>query len=139
MDISKASNLERFIFDLLGRDPERLAAAWRTLEATGELDLSAGNSPNLGTEFGLLSGTSTHEDRVATIRAVQQRSGVVIDPHTADGVHVASAYTVTGVPMLALETAKPAKFPEIVEEAIGAAEPLPAHLAGLLDLEAACN
>ena len=134
MDISKASNLERFIFDLLGRDPERLAEAWRTLEATGELDLSA-EQPRFESEFGLLSGTSTHEDRVVTIRGVKQQSGVVIDPHTADGVHVALAHTVAGVPMLVLETAKPAKFPEIVEEAIGVADPLPAHLAGLLELE----
>lgn len=134
MDISKASNLERFVFDLLGRDTERLAAAWRTLDETGELDLSA-EQPRFESEFGLLSGTSTHADRVETIREVQGRSGVVLDPHTADGVHVAQAHVQPGVPMLVLETAKPAKFPEIVAEAIGEFEPLPAHLAELLDLE----
>ncbi len=134
MDISKASNLERFIFDLLGRDGERLAAAWRGLDETGELDLSA-EQPRFESEFGLLSGTSTHADRVATIREVHERTGVVIDPHTADGVKVAQSHTEAGVPMLVLETAKPAKFPEIVAEAIGEAAPLPAHLAGLLELE----
>lgn len=134
MDISKASNLERFIFDLLGRDPERLAAAWRTLDETGELDLSA-EQPRFEAEFGLLSGTSTHADRVERIRDVHQRSGVVLDPHTADGVHVAQAHQTPGVPMLVLETAKPAKFPEIVAEAIGEVAPLPAHLAELLELE----
>lgn len=134
MDISKASNLERFIFDLLGRDPERLAAAWRTLDETGELDLSA-EQPRFEAEFGLLSGTSTHADRVATIRATHEACGVVIDPHTADGVKVASAYSEAGVPMLVLETAKPAKFPDIIAEAIGEVAPLPEHLAGLLDLE----
>ncbi|XPP26253.1 MAG: threonine synthase [Leucobacter sp.] len=133
MDISKASNLERFIFDLLGRDGSRLAEAWRTLGASGELDLSA-EQPRFASEFGLVSGTSTHADRVRTIRAVHEATGVVVDPHTADGVKVAREYVEPGVPMLVLETAKPAKFPEIVAEAIGEAAPLPAHLAELLDL-----
>jgi len=133
MDISKASNLERFIFDLLGRDPERLAEAWRTLDSAGVLDLSV-EQPRFEAEFGLVSGDSTHADRVATIRAVHEASGVIIDPHTADGVKVAREYVEAGVPMFVLETAKPAKFPEIVIEAIGEAAPLPAHLAGLLEL-----
>jgi len=133
MDISKASNLERFIFDLLGRDPERLAAAWRTLEQTGELDLSFMQA-RFEAEFGLVSGMSTHVDRVATIKAVRERSAITIDPHTADGVKVAREYLEDGVPMLVLETAKPEKFPEIVIESVGEATPLPAHLAGLLDL-----
>lgn len=133
MDISKASNLERFIFDLLGRDGDRLAEAWQTLDETGELDLSSELS-RLKEEFGMFSGTSTHEDRVRTIRSVHEKSGVVIDPHTADGVKVAREHQEIGIPMLVLETAKPAKFPEIVVEAIGQAAPLPAHLAELLTL-----
>ena len=133
MDISKASNLERFIFDLLGRDPERLNAAWRELDETGKLDLSA-ELPRFTSEFGILSGTSTHADRVATIRSVHAESGVTIDPHTADGVKVAREHLETGVPMIVLETAKPEKFPEIVAEATGERPALPEHLAGLLDL-----
>lgn len=133
MDISKASNLERFIFDLLGRDPERLNAAWRELDETGRIDLSA-ELPRFVGEFGIQSGTSTHADRVATIRSVREESGVTIDPHTADGVKVARELLEPGVPMLVLETAKPEKFPEIVLEATGEAPGLPADLAGLLDL-----
>ena len=133
MDISKASNLERFIFDVLGRDPERLAAAWRELDETGVLDLSV-EQPRFAAEFGIVSGESSHADRVATIRSVHEESGVTIDPHTADGVKVAREYLEPGVPMLVLETAKPAKFPDTIIEAIGEAAPLPAHLAGLLDL-----
>lgn len=133
MDISKASNLERFIFDVLGRDPERLAAAWRELDETGTIDL-AHEQPRFSEEFGIVSGSSTHADRVETIRAVHQATGRVIDPHTADGVKVACEHLDGDVPMLVLETAKPAKFPEIVVEAIGAADALPDHLAGMLDL-----
>lgn len=133
MDISKASNLERFIFDLLGRDPERLNAAWRELEETGKIDLSS-ELPRFVGEFGIQSGTSTHADRVATIRSVREESGVMIDPHTADGVKVAREHVEAGVPMLVLETAKPEKFPEIVLEATGERLGMPAELAGLLDL-----
>ncbi|MBK0422430.1 threonine synthase [Leucobacter sp. CSA2] len=133
MDISKASNLERFIFDLLGRDPERLAAAWRELDETGRIDLSA-ELPRFLEEFGFQSGTSTHADRVATIRQVHEATGIVIDPHTADGVKVAREHAEDGVPMLVLETAKPEKFPEIVLEATGLRLGMPEHLAGLLEL-----
>ncbi|GAA2846835.1 threonine synthase [Leucobacter komagatae] len=133
MDISKASNLERFIFDLLGRDPERLNAAWRELEETGKIDLSS-ELPRFVGEFGIQSGTSTHADRVATIRSVREESGVMIDPHTADGVKVAREHVEAGVPMLVLETAKPEKFPEIVLEATGERLGMPSELAGLLDL-----
>ncbi len=133
MDISKASNLERFIFDVLGRDPEALAVAWSTLDRDGELDLSA-ELARFTEEFGFVAGASSHADRVATIRDAFDRHGELIDPHTADGITVARRYLEPGVPMLVLETAKPAKFPDIMVEAIGSAAPIPAHLAGLLDL-----
>ncbi len=133
MDISKASNIERFIFDLLGRDPIRLSAAWEELARTGRIDLTQ-ELPRLDTEFGFQSGTSTHADRVATIRDVHAASGIIIDPHTADGVKVAREHVEPGVPMLVLETAKPEKFPEIVREATGVELGMPEHLAGLLEL-----
>ncbi|QIM16336.1 threonine synthase [Leucobacter insecticola] len=133
MDISKASNLERFVFELLGRDPQRLSAAWDELERTGQIDLRA-ELPRFETEFGFQSGTSTHADRLATIRSVFETSEIIIDPHTADGVKVAREFVEPGVPMLVLETAKPAKFPEVVFDATGQQIGMPEHLAGLLDL-----
>lgn len=133
MDISKASNLERFIFDLLGRDPEQLAHAWQTLEETGELDLSA-HQQRFEREFGVLSATSTHADRIRNIREVYETSGVIIDPHTADGVKAATDHTEQGVDMLVLETAKPQKFAETVTEAIAISAPMPEHLKELLEL-----
>ena len=133
MDISKASNLERFIFDLLGRDPERLSAAWQELDESGRINLIA-ELPRFLEEFGIQSSTSNHADRVATIRSVFATSGVLIDPHTADGVKAAREFVEPGVPMLVLETAKPEKFPEIVFEATGERLGMPEHLADLLDL-----
>ncbi|MGW8481996.1 threonine synthase [Microbacterium sp. NPDC055903] len=118
MDISKASNLERFIFELAGRDADRVLAAWRDLDGQGFFDFSA-DLARFEEEFGIVSGTSTHADRLETIRAVHEASGDIIDPHTADGVKVAREYVESGVPMLVLETAKPQKFAETIREAIG--------------------
>lgn len=118
MDVSRASNLERFVFDLLGRDPERTAAAWHELEERDEIDLSA-ELNRFEEEFGLVSGTSTHDDRLATIRDFRDRTGVTIDPHTADGAKVAREHIESGIPMLVLETAKPQKFADLISEALG--------------------
>lgn len=118
MDISKASNLERFVFELVGRDPEQVVAAWAALDRDGFVDFSA-ELARFESEFGIVSGTSTHADRLATIRALHEATGEVIDPHTADGVKVAREYVESGVPMLVLETAKPQKFAATIHEAIG--------------------
>src|SRR5699024_3578954 len=134
MDISKASNLERFVYLVLDQDQQKLAQAWQQLDETGTLDLSE-HQPRFERDFGMVSGTSTHEDRVATIRAVFEKSEVVIDPHTADGVTVARGFQQPGHPMLVLETAKPEKFGDIVDEALGFEPELLPEFAHLLELE----
>ncbi|HET8598628.1 MAG TPA: threonine synthase [Castellaniella sp.] len=130
MDISRASNFERFVFDLVDQDAGRVRALMEELRATGQFDLSA-SRPLLAGRYGFAAGVSTHADRLATIRAVRDGSGVLIDPHTADGVHVARAHLEPGVPMLVLETALPAKFAETIVEATGAPPEVPAALRGL--------
>jgi len=111
MDISKASNFERYVFDLAGRDGARVRALWAQLEQAGEFRLPPGP--------GFASGLSTHADRLATIRMVQTRYGVTIDPHTADGVKVGLAERPPGVPLVCMETALPAKFAATIREALG--------------------
>ncbi len=133
MDISKASNFERFVFDLLGRDAKRLAATWKKLDQDGAFDLSSELS-RFTEEFGFVGGSSTHQDRLDTIRQIEQESGILIDPHTADGVKVAREFVEEGIPMLVLETALPAKFGETIQEATGKAAPIPEHLKSLGDL-----
>ena len=133
MDISRASNFERFVLDLVGRDPERVASLWRELSREGFFDLSA-LKPEFECRYGFVAGCSTHQDRLNTIRSVHARTGVIIDPHTADGVKVAAQHVESGVPMLVLETALPAKFSEIIEEALGMPAPLPAGLEHLESL-----
>lgn len=133
MDISRASNFERFVFDLVGRDASRVAALWRELGEKGYFDLSAYQA-EFESKYGFLAGASSHADRLATIRSVMDRTGVLIDPHTADGIKVASKYTEPGIPMLILETALPAKFSEVIEEALGHPAPLPSGLENLESL-----
>ena len=132
MDVSRASNLERFVFDLLGRDPERTAAAWHELEERDEINLSAEIDRFLP-EFGLVSGTSTHSDRLATIRDFSENNSVILDPHTADGAKVAREHVEEGIAMLLLETAKPAKFADLIAEAIGTTVEPDAETRALLD------
>ncbi|HLR12283.1 MAG TPA: threonine synthase [Burkholderiaceae bacterium] len=130
MDISRASNFERFVFDLLGRDSARVCEVWEALGTDGVFDHSD-HRAELTDVYGFVAGTSSHADRLATIRSQYESNGVIIDPHTADGVHVAQQYTEPGVPMLVLETALPAKFSEIIHEALQREAPVPEHLEGL--------
>ncbi len=119
MDISKASNFERFVFDLLGRDGARVKALFKdAIEQQGEFHLSADEFAKVAS-YGFVSGTSKHSDRLATIKDTFERFGVMIDTHTADGLKVAREHVKAGVPMLVLETALPAKFAETIVEAHG--------------------
>jgi threonine synthase len=133
MDISKASNFERFVFDLLGRDGARVQALFGdALARDGRFDLSSDPAfAEAAHQYGFVSGKSTHADRLATIRETYQRFGVTIDTHTADGVKVARQYLHIGQPMLVLETALPIKFAETIEEALGHAPERPAQFDGI--------
>lgn len=130
MDISKASNFERFVFDLLGRDAKRTASLFGEQVARGGFTLSVAEHARVR-EFGFQSGRSTHADRIETIRQLAQASGVVVDPHTADGLKVAAALR-GPEPAIVLETALPAKFSATIVEALGRE---PSRPAGLEDLE----
>jgi threonine synthase len=119
MDISKASNFERFVFDLLGRDCARTAELFGpAIARDGGFTVTAQERERIA-GFGFVSGRSTHADRLATIRDTWARFGTMVDTHTADGLKVAREHLQPGVPMLVLETALPAKFAATIEEALG--------------------
>jgi len=131
MDISRASNFERFVFDLHDGDSAQVAKLWRELSSEGFFDLS----DRLGefeSKYGFVAGVSRHDNRLETIRRVFDDTGYLIDPHTADGVKVAQEYMEPGVPMLVLETALPAKFSETIEQALGRPVPMPVGLEDLM-------
>jgi threonine synthase len=134
MDISKASNFERFVFDLLGRDGAKVRSLFgEELAARGRFELP--QAVQVAREqYGFVSGRSTHADRVATIRDTWQRFGTMIDTHTADGLKVAREQLLPGVPMIVLETALPIKFAATIVEALGREPDRPARFAGIEDL-----
>jgi threonine synthase len=131
MDISKASNFERYVFDLVGRDGARVKELWRRLEQDGEFDLSHSAYWPQVPKTGFVSGRSTHADRIQTIKTVFSRFGVIIDPHTADGVKVGLEYREPLVPLICLETALPVKFADTIRTALGREPGRPAEFADL--------
>ena len=134
MDISKASNFERFVFDLLGHDAQRTRQLFKTeLEQNGAFTLTQQEFARVAA-FGFASGSSTHADRVNTIRDTYQRFGSIIDTHTADGLKVAREHLASGVSTVVLETALPAKFSETIVEALGIQPDRPAAMRGIEQL-----
>jgi len=134
MDISKASNVERFVFDLVGGDAERTRQLFgEAIPRDGGFTVTPAEFARIA-EFGFVSGRSTHADRLATIAAVHAATGRLIDTHTADGVRVARDHVEDGVPMIVLETAQPVKFADVVEQATGVRPVLPPAMAHLESL-----
>ena len=133
MDISKASNFERFVFDLLGRDGARVKALFgEGLSKSGQFDLSSDPVfAQAATKYGFVSGKSTHANRLETIRTTFEQHGMVIDTHTADGLKVALEYRSANVPMVVLETALPIKFASTIVEALGREPDRPAKFEGI--------
>ena len=134
MDISKASNFERFIFDLVGRDANQVQALWAQVAQGKGFNLKD-QLATIRQQYGFVSGSSTHADRLATIQSVYQTDGELIDPHTADGIKVARQLRESGETIVCLETALAAKFDATIHEAVGSvAIPRSAKLAGMEDL-----
>jgi len=131
MDISKASNFERFVFDLVGRDGKKVRELWNTVDNGGSFDLKAAGYFEKVADYGFVSGSSSHADRMKTIRDTHANYGVTIDTHTADGLKVAQQLRDKTIPMVVLETALPAKFEDAIVEALGTVPERPAALNGL--------
>ena len=136
MDISRASNFERFVFDLLGRDAARTADLFGTKVKEGGFSVDQETLARAVEEYGFLSASSTHADRLATIQDVHEKYGALVDPHTADGIKAArAAKEEHGVdtPIVCLETALPVKFAETIVEAVGFEPEVPERFAGIMD------
>ena len=131
MDISKASNFERYVFDIVGRDPAIVRDLWHELEREGGFDLAETPHWPMVEASGFVSGTSTHADRIATIRETFARTGVIVDPHTADALKVGREHADPVVPLVCIETALPAKFAATIRAALGRDPDRPAAFADL--------
>lgn len=134
MDISKASNFERFIFDVMRRDADSISSLWERVGKGEGFNLHV-KLDKIHEKYGFVSGKSTHVDRLATIKSVYETDGQLIDPHTADGVKVAREVRLPGETIVCLETALAAKFEQTIHEAVGDVDvPRPEKLCGLEDL-----
>ncbi|WP_372024755.1 threonine synthase [Tistrella mobilis] len=134
MDIQVASNFERLLFDLKGRDGEATAAAIRTFRETGHLPVSDAEIAKARLLFD--AGAADDARTIDTIARVFAETGEILDPHTAVGVAVARDRregVPAGTPVVVLATAHPAKFPDAVEKAIGRRPALPARMADLME------
>jgi threonine synthase len=138
MDISKASNFERFVFDITGRDGDLVREMWWQLDTEGAFDLAGTPLWPKVQASGFASGRSTHTDRLRTIREMHQASDLIVDPHTADGIKVARQQR-GAEPVICLETALPAKFAETIVEAIGIEPPRPPATVGIENLPQRCE
>jgi threonine synthase len=134
MDISKASNFERFVYDLVGRDGAKVREFWSRVDAGGAFDIKGTPYWDALIKFNFASGKSTHFDRLKTIRWMWEEYGVMIDTHTADGLKVGLEQRRPGLPLICLETALPAKFEETILEALGRKPERPKVLEGIENL-----
>lgn len=130
MDIGVSSNFERLLFEATSRDGGACAATMAAFAADGEYRVL----PEVhGTITDYFDGVRVSEDEVDEEMAAWHRRGLLVDPHSAIGLRAAEARRVPGVPIVALATAHPAKFPDAVEAATGVRPGLPEALADLLE------
>jgi threonine synthase len=134
MDISKASNLERFIFDLVGRDSAKLAQMWKDVESGKGFKLDDATFKQMKDKYGFSSSNSTHAQRLESIKEVYEKYNLEIDTHTADGYKVALDHREAGVKMVIMETALATKFEDVIVEALGKKPARPDHLNNIEEL-----
>ena len=134
MDISKASNFERFIFDLVGRDGAQVREFWNKVDSGGAFKIKGTDYWRELSKYHFTSGKSSHQDRIMTIRDLWEKYGVMVDTHTADGIKVGLEQRHPNLPLICLETAQPAKFAEAIVEALGREPERPKALFGIEDL-----
>ncbi len=136
MDISRASNFERFIFDVIERDAHQTADLFGVKAKGDGFELEDHVMEEIRTRYGFLSGSSKHADRVSTIRDTHATHNVLLDPHTADGVFVARGVAdQVDTPIVVLETALPVKFSETIVEATGEEPDVPERFAHIMDAD----
>lgn len=130
MDIQVSSNFERLLFEAYGRDGAAICRLMGDLR-DGGFTLDAGPLDFIRQDFA--AGRADEVETAKTMRDVRRKTGLLVDPHTAVGLAVASRFVKSGAPMITLGTAHPAKFPDAVRAATGETPELPKGLSDLTD------
>ncbi len=136
MDIQVASNFERYLYYLFDEDPARVRNAFAQLAGAGRIDFTPQELARVREEFS--SRSVNQEDTLAIIASFREKTGYLLDPHTAVGVKAALECTGRDETPVCLATAHPAKFGEAVERATGIAPPYPPALSGIEKLPTRC-
>ncbi len=136
MDIQAASNFERYLYYLLDSNATRTLELMEDFSNNGKIDLSA-HHDQIRRDF--VATAVSELDVVDTIANFYKNFGYILDPHTAVGVKAAQMFKTVGVPMICLATAHPAKFGEVVQQAIGKQPDVPSALAGILEMPSRCQ
>ena len=131
MDIQVSSNLERLLFEMLGRNGTDVSELMMHFRAEGVVSIPLDRLGWLSEHF--VAGRFTDDQCLELMGELWATQQLLIDPHTAVGVGVARAMNRNDTPMICLGTAHPAKFPDAVERATGVRPPLPPHLADLFN------
>ncbi len=137
MDIQVASNFERFLYYLYGKDPGKTRKGMEQFSLSGKLVFSDRERTVIQKEF--LSRSVNEEETLDTIRQFYRSTGYILDPHTAVGVKAGQVMREQDTPMVCLATAHPAKFGDAVEKAIGGSLQMPEPLQGLEKMENRCQ
>lgn len=124
MDISRAANFERFLFEILNRDGERVKILMKDLEEKGSLTLTPEEFAQVR-RTRISSGTSNHANRLEIIESMNLEYDTLVDPHTADTLYSGIYLHPVGVPTICLETVHAVKFPKIIRQATGQDVPVP--------------
>ncbi len=134
MDIQMASNFERYLFDLAGRDSGRVNDWLDDLSRKGAFTLESRDLAKVEKDF--ISERVDDRETVETIRSVHAESGYLLDPHSAIGYRAGEKHRREGMPTISMVTAHPAKFSDAIRQAIGREPELPpllSRLAGLAE------
>ena len=132
MDIEVSSNFERLLFEAHGRDAAAVRAAMDSLAQSGGFTIPAAALGSIRAEFDAYRTTA--REAAQTMRETWEQARYLLDPHTAVAVHAAkhAGKRDPAIPMIALATAHPAKFPDAVAAATGVRPELPAHISDLM-------
>ncbi len=135
MDISKASNFERFVYDLLGRDSARVAQLFGpVLAGSGQFTLSPADLARAVNDYGFSSGSTTEAEVLEVIKLVWEKASHIMDPHTAVAMNVALMHGQQAEPVIVLETARAVQFDDTITQAISRPAVRPVALVGIEDL-----
>lgn len=133
MDIQVASNFERYLYYLLDCDSDQVVLAMKNFKQNGRLVFTEAQKERLKQDFAAASIDDT--ETLATISSFYQKTGYILDPHTASGVATGVLLRDGDCPLVCLATAHPAKFGDAVKQATGTEPELPAALVGLATRE----